>query len=63
MIAAYIVVFIGQGLIGSVQSLTNLPELLVVLHVFGSALVWVGAVRVIHAINTTCKARTAVVVA
>ncbi|MCU1437794.1 MAG: hypothetical protein JWP66_881 [Naasia sp.] len=36
-----------QGLIGVVQSLIGLPEALVVLHLLGSALVWVGTVRVL----------------
>ena len=43
-------VFLGvlalQGLIGIVQSLTGLPELLVSLHLFGAALLWIGALRV-----------------
>lgn len=45
-----ILVFLGilalQGVIGIVQSLTDLPEVLVSLHLFGAALVWVGALRV-----------------
>lgn len=43
-------VFLGvlalQGGIGIVQSLTNLPALLVGLHLFGAALLWIGALRV-----------------
>ncbi|MFF1945111.1 heme A synthase [Rhodococcus qingshengii] len=58
MVATYVGVFVGQGLIGGVQSLTNLPESLVVLHVFGSALVWVGAVRAVQAVNAICRTRT-----
>lgn len=42
----FLVVFFGQGAIGIVQALTHLPELLVVLHLIGSALVWIGALRV-----------------
>ncbi|HEY8589369.1 MAG TPA: COX15/CtaA family protein [Naasia sp.] len=40
-------VFALQGLVGVVQALNGLPEVLVVLHLLGSALVWVGAVRVL----------------
>src|SRR5699024_12114059 len=44
-------VFLGvlglQATIGIVQSLTHLPELVVVLHLLGAALVWIGAVRVV----------------
>ncbi|MGN6326209.1 COX15/CtaA family protein [Pseudolysinimonas sp.] len=42
-----LVVLLLQGLIGVVQSLTALPELLVALHLLGAALVWVGAIRVL----------------
>ncbi|NQD39546.1 COX15/CtaA family protein [Glutamicibacter halophytocola] len=45
----YVLVFAGQGLIGIVQALTHLPELLVVCHLVGSALVWIGAVRLLLA--------------
>jgi cytochrome c oxidase assembly protein subunit 15 len=43
----FLVVLLLQGAVGLVQSLTALPELLVVLHVLGAALVWVGAIRVL----------------
>lgn len=39
-------VLLAQGVIGVIQSLTSLPELVVVLHLTGAALVWIGAVRV-----------------
>ena len=42
----FIAVFLAQGVIGVVQAFTHLPEAMVVLHLVGSALVWVGAVRV-----------------
>jgi heme a synthase len=42
-----LVVLLLQGVIGVVQSLTALPELLVALHLLGAALVWVGAIRVL----------------
>jgi cytochrome c oxidase assembly protein subunit 15 len=45
--AVLLAVLLLQGAVGLVQSLTNLPELLVALHVLGSALVWVGAIRVL----------------
>jgi cytochrome c oxidase assembly protein subunit 15 len=45
--AVFVLVLLAQGAIGLVQSLTGLPELLVVLHVLGAALVWVGAIRVL----------------
>ncbi|GAA2084647.1 COX15/CtaA family protein [Pseudolysinimonas kribbensis] len=43
----FLVVLLLQGAVGLVQSLTALPELLVVIHVLGAALVWVGAIRVL----------------
>lgn len=45
-IAVFHIVFLGHGLVGLVQIATALPELVVVLHLLGSALVWVGALRV-----------------
>jgi cytochrome c oxidase assembly protein subunit 15 len=36
-----------QGVLGVVQALTGLPETLVSLHLLGSALVWVGVLRVL----------------
>lgn len=45
-LGGYLVVFLAQGLLGVVQSLTGLPETVVVLHLLGSALVWIGAVRI-----------------
>ena len=42
----YLVAFLAQGLIGVIQVFTHLPETMVVLHLVGSALVWVGAIRV-----------------
>jgi cytochrome c oxidase assembly protein subunit 15 len=40
-------VLLGQGVIGYVQYFTHLPELLVGLHMFGSCLVWIWALRVL----------------
>ncbi|HCA86656.1 MAG TPA: cytochrome B [Streptomyces sp.] len=40
-------VLLGQGAIGYAQYLTELPEILVGLHMLGSCLVWIGVVRVL----------------
>jgi cytochrome c oxidase assembly protein subunit 15 len=40
-------VLLAQAAIGIVQALTALPALLVVLHLGGAALVWVGVLRVL----------------
>ncbi|MEU6662748.1 COX15/CtaA family protein [Streptomyces sp. NPDC046821] len=40
-------VLLSQGVIGYVQYFTDLPELLVGLHMLGSALVWVAVLRVL----------------
>ncbi len=40
-------VLLAQGVIGYVQYFTDLPEALVAVHMLGSALVWVGALRVL----------------
>lgn len=45
-ITVFLVVFLAQGLVGIVQVATSLPEVVVVLHLLGSALVWIGAIRV-----------------
>jgi cytochrome c oxidase assembly protein subunit 15 len=47
----FIVVVLAQGAIGIVQALTGLPSVLVVLHLVGAALVWVGALRVLLDVN------------
>ncbi|MGA1837122.1 COX15/CtaA family protein [Herbiconiux sp. 11R-BC] len=43
----FVVVVVAQAAIGLAQALLGLPEWLVVLHLLGSALVWVGALRVL----------------
>jgi cytochrome c oxidase assembly protein subunit 15 len=43
----FLVVLLGQGAIGGVQSLIGIPAVLVALHLLGAALVWVGAIRVL----------------
>lgn len=45
----------AQGLIGVIQSLNALPELLVCLHLLGSTLVWIGALRVLLECGRTAK--------
>ncbi|PGH50941.1 heme A synthase [Streptomyces sp. Ru87] len=47
MTGALMLVLLAQGGIGYVQYLTELPEVLVGLHMLGSCLVWVGVVRVL----------------
>ncbi|MGW6877259.1 COX15/CtaA family protein [Streptomyces xanthophaeus] len=42
----FLAVVLAQGGVGLVQSLTGLPSLAVVLHLLGSALVWVGVLQV-----------------
>ncbi|MGY0023162.1 COX15/CtaA family protein [Streptomyces sp. cg35] len=39
-------ILLAQGIIGYVQYFTDLPEVLVGLHMLGSALVWIGVLRV-----------------
>ncbi|MFE1434864.1 heme A synthase [Streptomyces griseoaurantiacus] len=41
------VILLAQGVIGYVQYFTNLPEALVGAHMLGSALIWVGVLRVL----------------
>jgi cytochrome c oxidase assembly protein subunit 15 len=43
----FVVVVVLQAVLGVVQALTGLPEWMVVLHLLGSALVWVGVLRVL----------------
>ncbi|MFC7896156.1 heme A synthase [Streptomyces sp. NPDC057381] len=44
-------VLLAQGLIGYVQYFTDLPEVLVGLHMFGSCLVWIATLRVLLALR------------
>jgi cytochrome c oxidase assembly protein subunit 15 len=52
-VVAFIVVVLAQGIIGVVQALTSLPDLLVALHLLGAALVWAGVLRVILDVDPT----------
>ncbi|MFD5256112.1 heme A synthase [Streptomyces bobili] len=45
------VVLLAQGVIGYVQYFTDLPEVLVGLHMLGSALVWIAVLRVLLALR------------
>lgn len=40
-------ILLGQGVIGYVQYFTDLPEILVGIHMVGSCLVWIGVLRVL----------------
>ncbi len=44
-------VLLAQGVIGYVQYFTDLPEILVGLHMFGSCLVWIAVLRVLLALR------------
>ncbi|MCZ9348166.1 COX15/CtaA family protein, partial [Streptomyces sp. TRM76130] len=44
-------ILLAQGVIGYVQYFTDLPEILVGLHMVGSCLVWIGALRVLLALR------------
>ncbi|WP_082485328.1 COX15/CtaA family protein [Rathayibacter sp. Leaf296] len=50
-VVTYIAVVVLQALVGVAQSLLALPEALVAVHLLGSALVWVGTVRVLLDVN------------
>ena len=61
-----IIAVLGQGAIGIYQSLDGLTELVVILHLFGAAIVWIGAVRTYlssHAPAPATVAKTAVAAA
>ncbi len=44
-------ILLAQGVIGYVQYFTDLPELLVGLHMFGSAVTWIAVLRVLLALR------------
>ncbi|QJU53548.1 COX15/CtaA family protein [Herbiconiux sp. KACC 21604] len=46
-VVTFVVVVVLQAALGIAQALLGLPEWMVVLHLLGSALVWVGALRVL----------------
>lgn len=47
-----LIILLLQGAIGAVQALTGLPSVLVVLHLLGAALIWVGVIRVLLDVDT-----------
>ncbi len=49
------VVLLAQGVIGFVQYFTDVPELLVGLHMLGAALVWIAALRIPLALRTRAE--------
>ncbi|MEV5547807.1 COX15/CtaA family protein [Streptomyces sp. NPDC052309] len=53
-------VLLAQGVIGYVQYFTDLPEVLVGLHMLGSALVWIAVVLVLLSLRERPEARAAV---
>jgi cytochrome c oxidase assembly protein subunit 15 len=52
-VVAFLSVTLAQALVGVVQALTGVPAILVAIHVLGSALVWVGVLRVLLDVNPT----------
>jgi cytochrome c oxidase assembly protein subunit 15 len=44
-------ILLAQGVIGYVQYFTDLPEILVGLHMLGSALTWIAVLRVLLALR------------
>jgi heme a synthase len=46
-----LIVLAAQGLVGTIQALSGLPEALVSFHLLGAALVWVGTLRVVLDLN------------
>jgi len=51
----FFAVTLAQGLIGYIQYVLGLPELLVIIHVLGSTLVWIAAWRVWLSITTATR--------
>ncbi|WP_066038795.1 COX15/CtaA family protein [Herbiconiux solani] len=56
--ATFVVVVLLQAGLGLAQALLGLPEWMVVLHLLGSALVWVGALRVLLDVHPRLWAAT-----
>ncbi|MFE9437571.1 heme A synthase [Streptomyces sp. NPDC006602] len=50
------VILLAQGVIGYVQYFTDLPEILVGLHMLGSALVWIAVLRVLLSLRERAEA-------
>lgn len=56
-VVAFLVVAVLQAALGLIQAETGIPAALVALHLLGSALVWVGALRVLLDVNPRLFAR------
>ena len=52
-------IVMAQGLVGFVQYLTQLPEILVGVHMAGACLVWIGTLAVLYATRTRAPAPVA----
>ena len=46
LLSLFLALTLAQGIIGSIQYLQELPELLVALHLLGAVLVWIGAWKI-----------------
>ncbi|WP_326691255.1 MULTISPECIES: COX15/CtaA family protein [unclassified Streptomyces] len=55
----FLLVLLAQGVIGYVQYFTDMPEVLVALHLLGSTVVWVGALRVLMSMRERGLPQTA----
>ena len=53
-------VLLAQGVIGYVQYFTDLPEVLVGLHMLGSCLVWIAVLRVLLSLRERPVGRASV---
>jgi cytochrome c oxidase assembly protein subunit 15 len=51
----FFAVTLAQGLIGYIQYVLGLPELLVIVHVLGSTLVWIASWRIWLSITTATR--------
>lgn len=51
-VIGFLVITVAQALLGVIQAIHGSPAWMVAIHVFGSALVWVGALRVLLDVNT-----------
>lgn len=56
-VLVFLVIVAAQGLVGVAQAVSGLPATLVSFHLLGSALVWVGALRVLLDANPRLFAR------
>jgi cytochrome c oxidase assembly protein subunit 15 len=52
-VLTFVIVVVAQAAVGIAQALLGLPEWMVVVHLLGSALVWVGVLRVLLDLHPT----------